>query len=160
MSKVLNQGLVTYPALVTDALRALTSDTHTDNVGSGVEEALGKTGKLLVAHLLGEVVDGHGVDELLVTDLGAVGERDDLLLGIDLSDLAALAKSLLLLGDSLGYSNPDTTSTIPGRETESGVGAPVAGNLIQDNVLGDILDIGGSNTLAEPLALHLYEESV
>lgn len=146
---------VTYPALVTDALRALTSDTHTDDVGSRVEQTLGEADELLVAHLLNEVVNSHGVDEGAVANAGAVGELDDLLLSIDLGHLTALAESLLLLGEGVGDGDPDATSAVTSREAESGVGAPVTSDLVQDDVLGDLLDIGSGNTLAEPLALHL-----
>lgn len=145
----------TYPALVTDALRALASDTHTDDVGSRVEQALGEADELLVAHLLNEVVNSHGVDEGAVANAGAVGELDDLLLSVDLGDLTALAESLLLLGEGVGDGDPDATSAVTSREAESGVGAPVTSDLVQDDVLGDFLDIGSGNTLTEPLALHL-----
>mgnify|MGYP000929348754 CR=1 FL=1 len=143
------------PALVTNALRTGATDTNTDDVGGGVEEALGELDELLVAHLLSKVVNSHGVDELVVANGGAIGEGDNLLLGVDLGDLAALAKALLLLRDSLGNSDPDTTGTVTSREAESGVGTPVTGNLVQDDVLGDGLDIGSGNTLAEPCGLHL-----
>lgn len=143
------------PALVANALRALASDTDTDNVGGGVVETLGEGDELLVAHLLDKVVNSHGVDELVVANGAAVGKGDNLLLSIDLGDLTSLAESLLLLGESLGDGDPDTTGTITGRESESGVGAPVTGNLAKEDVLSDPLDIRSSDSLAEPLALHL-----
>lgn len=148
-------GGATHPALVADALWALATDTNANDVGRGVEEALGELDELLVAHLLDEVVDRHGVDELAVANGGAISEVDNLLLSIDLGDLALLAEALLLLGQSVGDGDPDTASAVAGRESESGVGAPVAGNLVQDDVLGDRLDIGSGDTLTEPLALHL-----
>lgn len=149
-----------YPALVTDALRALTTDTNTNDVGSGVEETLGQGDELLVAHLLDEVVDSHGVDQGAVANGGAVGHGDGLVRRVDLGNLARLAEALLLGGKSVGDGDPDTTGTVPSGESESGIGSPVTSNLIQDDVLGDSLDIGSSNSLAEPLALHLEEGSV
>lgn len=145
------------PALVTDALRALASDTDTNNMGSGVVKLLGEADKLLVAEFLSEVINGHGVDELVITDGAAIGEVGNLLLGIDLGDLTLLAESLLLLGNGLSDGNPDTTGAITGGESESSVGAPVTSDLVEDNVLGNELSIGGSDTLTEPLALHLLD---
>lgn len=118
------------PALVTNALRALTTNTNTDNVSSRVEETLGEADELLVANLLGEVVNSHGADELAVSDCGTVSKVDDLLLGVNLGDLTSLAEALLLLGDGVGNSSPDTTSTVTGRESKGGVGAPVTSNLV------------------------------
>jgi hypothetical protein len=143
------------PALVTDALGALTADTNTDNVGGAVEEAAGELLQLLVAHGLGEVVDGHGVDHLLVVDSGTVTEEDTVVVGINKVDTAVLTEAGVLLGESVGDANPDGTSTAPGREAESGVGSPVASSLLEDNVLGDGLEVGCGDTLTEPLALHL-----
>ena len=60
-----------------------------------VEEALGQLDELLVAHLLDEVVDSHGVDQLAVGDCCAVLERNELLLGVDLDDLPVLAVALV-----------------------------------------------------------------
>jgi hypothetical protein len=143
------------PALVTNALRALTSNTDTNDVSGRVVELLGEGHELLVAELLGEVVNSHGVDELVVGNGAAISEVGNLLLGIDLGDLALLAESLLLLGDGLSDGNPDTTGTITGGESEGSVGAPVTSNLVEDNVLGDKLSVRSGDTLTEPLALHL-----
>lgn len=143
------------PALVTDALRALTSDTDTNDVSGRVVELLGEGHELLVAELLSKVVNSHGVDELVVANGATVGEVGNLLLGIDLGDLTLLAESLLLLGDGLSDGDPDTTGTITGGESEGSVGAPVTGNLVEDNVLGDKLSVRSGDTLTEPLALHL-----
>lgn len=129
-------------------------------MGSGVEEALGQGDELLVAHLLNEVVDSHGVDQGTIANGGAVGHGDGLVRRVDLGNLARLAEALLLGGKSVGDGDPDTTGTVPSGESESGIGSPVTGNLVQDDVLGDGLDIGSSNSLAEPLALHLEEGSV
>lgn len=146
---------LTHPALVADALGALATQTDTNNVGRRVEQTLGQVDELLVLHLLDELVNSHGVDQLAVADSGAIAQSDNLIVGVDLGDLTLLAKDLLLLGQSLGHGDPDTTGTVTGREAESGVGAPVAGDLVQDDVADGVLDVGGSDTLAEPLALHL-----
>lgn len=143
------------PALVADAVGAGTTDTNTDNVGGGVEELLGEGHELSVVHSLGEVVDGHGGDQLSVTNGGAVGEGDSLVVGVDLHDLVVGAVAGVLLGESVGNGNPDTTSTIAGGETEGSVGTPVTSGLVEDNVGGHGLDVGGSDTLTEPSALHL-----
>ena len=145
----------TYPALVTDALGAGATDTNTNDVGGRVVKTLGQADELLVAHLLNQLVNSHGVDELVIADGGAVLEADTLVVGVDLGDLALGTEALLLLGDGLGNGNPDTTGAVAGREAEGGVGAPVAGNLAQNGVAGDELHVGGSDTLAKPLALHL-----
>ncbi|KAH0194592.1 Udp-Galactopyranose mutase in complex with Udp, partial [Aureobasidium melanogenum] len=143
------------PALVADALGAVTADTNTDNVGAAVEETLGELVKVVVAHGLGEEVDRHGRDELAVLDGGTILESNGVGIGVNLGDSGVRAVHGLLLGKSVGDGNPDTTSTTLGREAESGIGAPVAGSLVQDDVLGDSLEVGSSDTLTEPLALHL-----
>ena len=143
------------PALVTNALGALTSDTDTDNVGGAVEEALRQLLALLILHGLGQVVNGHGVDHLLVVDGGAVAEKDAVVVGVDAVHTAVLTEAGVLLGESVGNTNPDGTSAALGREAEGGVGSPVTGGLLEDNVLGDNLEVGCGNTLTEPLALHL-----
>lgn len=145
------------PALVTNAVGASTTDTDTDNVSGGVEELLGEGHQLLVVHGLSQEIDSHGGDQLLVTDGGAVGQGDSLVAGVDLGDLALLTEAGVLLGEGVGNSNPDTTGTVTGREAEGGVGTPVTGGLIHDNVVGDGLQVGGSDTLTEPSALHLDE---
>jgi len=145
----------TYPALVTDALRTLAANTDANDVGRRVEEALGQLDQLLVAHLLNEVIDGHRADKLIVADRGAIAERDDLLLSIHLDNLALLAEPLLLLREGVRNSDPDTAGTIACREPEGGIGTPVTSNLVEDDVLSDQLEVRGSDTLAEPLALHL-----
>lgn len=146
---------MTHPALVTNAVRAASTETNADDVCRGVVETLGDADELLAAHLLDELVEVHGGDELLVANLGAIGEADDLLVGVDLGDLTLLSEALLLLGQRVGDGDPDTTGTVPGRETESGVRAPVTSSLVQDDVLGNELDVGGSYTLAEPVTSHL-----
>jgi hypothetical protein len=143
------------PALVTDAVRAGTTDTNTNNVGGGVEELLGEGHELGVIHGLGEVVDCHGGNKLLVTNGGAISQGDGLVVGIDLFDLVLGAVAGVLLGDGVGNGDPDTTGTVASRETESSVGTPVTGGLVEDDVGGHSLDIGGSDTLTEPSALHL-----
>lgn len=146
---------VTYPALVTDALRPLASQTNTNNVGRRVKEILAERDELLVAHGLDQLVNSHGRNQLLVTNGGTVAQANDLLGGVDLGDLSLLAKSLLLIRESVGNGNPDTTGTIASGEAEGSVGAPVTGNLAEDGVLDSCLDIRSSYTLTEPLALHL-----
>jgi hypothetical protein len=143
------------PALVTDAVGAGTTDTNTDNVGGGVEELLGEGHELSVVHGLGEVVDSHGGNKLLVTNGGAISQGDGLVVGVDLLDLVLGTVAGVLLGEGVGNGNPDTTGTVAGGETESSVGAPVTGSLVEDDVGSHGLDIGGSDTLTEPSALHL-----
>ena len=101
------------------------------------------------------MVNGHGGNQLLVANGSSVLHGDDLLGSIHLGNGTLLAESLVLLGESVGDSDPDATSAVAGRELESGVGAPVTSNLVQDDVLGNSLHIGGSNALAEPSSLHL-----
>lgn len=124
-------------------------------MGGGVKETLRQANKLLVAHLLNQVVDSHGVDELAVADSLAVCESDGLLLGVHLGDLALLAESHLVLGQSVTHGNPDTTGSVAGREAKGGIGTPIASNLVENDILGHILDVRSGNTLSEPLALHL-----
>lgn len=66
-----------------------------------------------------------------------------------------LAIPLLLLGQSVRNGDPNTTGTVPGGEAEHVVGTPVAGDLVENDILHDFLHIGGSNTLAKPISLHL-----
>lgn len=143
------------PALVADTLWAVATDTDTNDVGGAVEETLGQADELLVAHGLSKEIDRHGADQLLVLDRGAVLERDLLGVGVDLGDGAMLTESAIVLGQSVGNGNPDATGAANGREAEGGVGAPVACSLVEDDVGDDLLDIRSSDTLTEPLALHL-----
>ena len=143
------------PALVTDSLGTSATDTNTDDVGRRVEELLGQTDQLLVAHHLGKMINGHGGDELLVSDGGAILQGYCSVVGVHLDHGALLTEASFLLGDSVGNGNPDTTSTAAGREAESGVRTPVTGGLVQDNVGSHSLDVGGSDTLTEPSTLHL-----
>jgi hypothetical protein len=124
-------------------------------VGAGEEEALGEGDELVVAHLLGQLVHGHGGDQLLVADGLAAGEGHGVGVGVDLLDLALLAEQGLLLGQGVGHGDPDASSAIAGGESEGGIGAPVAGDLVEDQVADGVLDIGSGDTLSEPLALHL-----
>jgi hypothetical protein len=124
-------------------------------VGGRVEELLGVVDELLVTDLLTQSINSHGGDELLVTDGGTIGQSDNLGAGVHLGDLSVLTEASLLLGESVGDGNPDTTGTITGRETEGSVGTPVTGSLVQDDVGGHSLDIRGGDTLTEPGALHL-----
>lgn len=128
-------------------------------MSGGVEELLGEANELLVADLLSEEVDSHGGDELLVADSGAITQGDGLVVGIDLDDLALLTEASLLLGDSVGDSDPDTTGTTTGGETESSVRTPVTSGLVKDDVGRHGLDVRGSNTLTQPGTLHLMRIS-
>lgn len=143
------------PALITNALGARATDTNTNDVGGGVEELLGVADQFLVSHGAGKEVDGHGGNESLVTNGGAIGHLDSLVVGVDLDNAALLTEASVLLGDGVGDGNPDATSTATSGETESSVRTPVTGGFVQDNVGGNGLDVGGSDTLTEPSALHL-----
>lgn len=145
----------TYPALVTNAIRACATQTNTNDVCGGEVETLGDGLKLLVTHLLNQLVQVHGGNQLLITNGAAVAHGHDLLVGIDLGNLALLAEDLLLLRQGVGNSNPDATSAIASREAEGGVGAPATGSLVENNVLGDLLDSRSSHTLTEPVGTHL-----
>lgn len=150
-----NRKRNTYPALISNAVRARTSETDTNDVSSGIEETLGQADELLVAHLLSKMVNSHGVDQLAIANSGAISKANSLLLSIDLGHLSMLAEALLLLGDGICDSDPDAASAVPSRESECSIGSPAAGYLIQDDVLGNCLDIRGSDSLAKPFALHL-----
>lgn len=143
------------PALVTNALRASTTDTNTNDVSGGVEKLLGSANEILVSQGVGQEVHGHGGDKLLVTDGGAVGHLDGLVVGVNLGDLALVTKAGVLLGDGVGDGNPDTTGTATSREAEGSVRTPVTSSLVQDDVGGNSLEVGGSDTLTEPSTLHL-----
>ena len=146
------------PALVADSLRASATNTNTNDVSGRVEELLAQTNQFLVAHQLRKMINSHGGDELLVSDSGAILQLHSSVVGVDLDNGALLTEAGLLLGDSVGDGNPDTASTTVGREAESGVGTPVTCGLVQDNVGGHSLDVGSSDTLTEPSALHLKTE--
>jgi hypothetical protein len=150
----------TYPALVSNSLRAFTSDTNTNNVGGGEEQSLAEVDQLLVTHLLDKSVHGHGGDQLVVSDSGAILESNGLVIGVHLADLAVVAEASLLLGDSVCNRNPDSTSSSMCGEAESGIGAPVASSLLEDDVLGDGLEVRGGDTLTQPGALHLIRHSL
>lgn len=143
------------PALVTNALRPRATDTHTDNVGGGVEELLGGGDQVGVGHGVGQEVDGHGGDQTLVANSSTIGHFNSLAVGVDLGDLALLTEASVLLGDGVGHGNPDTTGTTASGETEGRVGTPVTSGLVQDDVGGDGLEVGGSHTLTKPSTLHL-----
>lgn len=101
------------------------------------------------------MIHGHGGDESLVADGGAVLQLDSPVVGIHLDNLALLTEASLLLGDGVCDGNPDAASTSAGREAEGCVGAPVTSGLLKDDIAGDGLDIRSSNTLTEPSTLHL-----
>ena len=151
---------LTYPALVTNTLRASTTDTDTNNVGGGVEEVLAVANELPVTDGLDKGVDGHGGDEALVANGGAIRHLDGLVASVHLGNLALLTVASVLLGDGVGNSKPDTTSTAVSGETEGSVGTPVTSGLVQDDVAGHSLQVGGSDTLTEPGTLHLQRFSI
>ena len=143
------------PALVTDSVGARATDTNTNDVSRRIEELLGKGSNLLVTHSLSKEIHRHSGNELLVANSGAIGELDGLVVGVDLGNLALLTETSLLLGKGVGDGNPDTTRTTTSGETEGGIGAPVTGGLVKNNICGHGLDVGGGDTLTEPGTLHL-----
>lgn len=143
------------PALVADAFRAVATDTDTNDMSAAVEKTLREADQVLVAHGLSEEVDAHGADELVVLDGGSVLEGNFVGVGVNLGDGTVLAEAALVFGKSVGDGNPDTTGTTNGWETESRVWSPVARGLLEDDVLGDRLEVWSCNALTEPLALHL-----
>jgi hypothetical protein len=158
-ASTIDSVVTTYPALVADALWTLATKADANDVRRGVEQSLGELDELLVAHFFDELIDSHSVHQLAIADGRTIGEGDLLLSGVDLDNLALLTVHLLLGGQSIGDGDPDTTGTIASWEPESGVGTPTAGSLVQDDVLGDSLEVRGGDTLAEPLCLHLYRNS-
>lgn len=146
---------MSYPALIANPVGTSTTDTNTNDMGRRVEELLGVSDQFLVTNMLSERVDGHGGHKLLVANSGAVGHSNSLALGVDLLDLALLTEAGVFLGNGVGDSNPDTTSTVAGGETESSVRTPVTSGLVEDDVGGHSLDVGSGDTLTEPSALHL-----
>ena len=143
------------PALVADAFGALAADADADDVGGAVEEVFGEGDEGLVAHFLDEGVDGHCINEFLVLDRLAVLEGDNLCLCVDGLDTTLLAEHLVLLGYGFGDSNPDGACAAMGREAEGGVGTPIARSFLENDILGDGLDIWGCYSLTQPLTLHL-----
>lgn len=55
----------------------------------------------------------------------------------------------------VGHGDPDATGTTVGWEAEGSIWAPIAGCLLENDILGDGLEIWGCDTFTEPLALHL-----
>lgn len=125
-------------------------------MGVGIVEVLRGLDDLLVSSKLAEEVNSHGGNELSVLDSSTILESNLVARNIDLSHITTLAKALLLIGESSCDSGPDTTGTVASREAESGVGAPISGDLVHDNVVGQGLEVGSRNTLTEPASLHLY----
>ena len=126
-----------------------------DNVRGGVEEVFAEGDEGFVAQFLDERVDRHGVDQFVVVDHLPTCEGDDFRVRADGFDDAVGTELGLFFGESFCYCDPDTACTPVGWETEGGVGSPVSGGLLQDNILCDGLEIWGCDTLTEPLALHL-----
>lgn len=117
-------------------------------MGGGIVELLGHAYKLVVANGFGERINGHGSDELVVLDSGAVLQGHGLRLGINIGDGAVLAEARVLLLEGFGDSNPDASSAVTSRETESGIGSPVTRGFLKDDILGNIFQIGCRDTLA------------
>lgn len=76
-------------------------------------------------------------------------------IGVNLDHCSVLTKPSLVLGNGVGHSNPDTTSTTLSRELQGGIGAPVAGHPVEDDIAGQQLQVGGGNTLTKPGSVHL-----
>ena len=144
------------PALVADAFGARAADADADDVGGGVEEAFAEGGELLVLHLLDKGIDAHCGDEFLVFDRLAVFEGHTLSGSVHLGDGTILAVDAFFLGESVCNGDPDTACAAMGREAEGGIWTPVAGCFLEDHVLGDGLEIWGSDTFTKPLTLHLF----
>ena len=144
------------PAFVANTLRALATDADADDVGGGVEERLGEVDQFLVPHFLDARVDGNGRDELVVGDGLSIVERVLLRLAVDRLDRPVGTEASFFFREGFGDGNPDPTCAIERWETESSVGAPVAGGLLQDDILGHGLEIWIGYTLAKPCALHLF----
>jgi hypothetical protein len=149
------------PALVANPLWSGTADADTNDVSGGVEQAFAEVNEFLVPHALNEGIDGHGVDEFLVVDRCAVTKENAVPFSIDELDTAVFTEASLCWWDGFGYLNPDVASAAVGWEAECRIGTPVTGGLLEDGVLGDELEVGGSHTFAEPRALHLsYHVSI
>lgn len=123
----------------------------------GVEEVFAEGDEFLVAHFFDEGVDPHGGNEFLVADGFTILEGDDFVVGVDFLDGPVGAKLGVLFGKGVGHGDPDATGTTVGWEAEGGVWSPVAGCLLENDILGDGLEIWGCDTFTEPLALHLED---
>jgi hypothetical protein len=149
------------PALVANSLRPGTADADTNDVSGGVEKALAEINELLVPHALNEGIDGHGVDEFFVVDSCPVAKEYAMPFSIDELDTAVFTEASLCWRDGFGDLNPDVPSAAMGWEAECRVGTPVTGGLLEDGVLSDEFEVGGSHTFAEPSTLHLlYHVSI
>ena len=124
-------------------------------MGGGIEEVFGKRYKRFVAHLLNESVHGHCTDELFVADCFAIFEGDHFSICVDFLDSAMRAKHSLFFRYSVGNGDPDGACPAVCWETEGGVGSPVTGGPLHNDVLRHSLNIRSSDTLTQPLALHL-----
>lgn len=144
------------PAFVADPLGAGAANANADDVGGGVEEVFAEGDEVRLVHFLDERVDGHGADEFLVGNGLAVLEGDYFAVGVNGFHGTVRTKLRLFLGNGVCYCNPNAACATVGREAESCVGTPVAGGLLEDDVLGHGLQIWSGDTLAEPLTLHLH----
>lgn len=121
----------------------------------GVEEVAGPGLEEGGTHEVGEEVDGHGGDEAAVADGLTAGESDGFGVDIDLCDGRIWAEEELLLRKGVGHGDPNAAGAAPSGEAEGCVGAPVSGGFAEDYVLCDGLEVGGSDSLTQPFALHL-----
>jgi hypothetical protein len=124
-------------------------------VSAGVKQTFTQGNKFLVLHLLNKLVNGHGSNQLLVSDCLSALQGHRVCIGIDLGYLTLLSKKGLFLWQGLGHRNPDTTSTIAGGESESSIRSPISSGLVENDVSNTSLDIWCRDTLSEPGALHL-----
>lgn len=123
----------------------------------GVEEVFAEGDEFLVAHFFDEGVDTHGRNEFLVADGFAIFEGDDFVVGVHFLDGPVGAELGVFFGKGVGHGDPDTTGTTIGRKAEGGVWSPIAGCLLENDILGDGLQIWSCDTFTEPLALHLED---
>lgn len=80
---------------------------------------------------------------------------DDLVVGVDRFDGTVGAELCFFFGNGVGYRDPNAAGAAVGWEAEGCVRAPITGRLLENDVLGDGLEIRGCDTLAEPFTLHL-----
>ena len=147
------------PAFVAYPFGTLTTDADPDYVGGGVEEVFAEGDEGFVAHFLDEGIDGHGVDKFLVVDSIAIFESHDFRVCINFPNISICTKSRLLFRECVSYRYPDGSSPTVSRETEGGIRSPIAGGLLQNDVLRDIFEVWCCNALAQPLALHLHRSA-
>lgn len=97
---------------------------------------------------------------MLILDPRPVTELSDFLGSVDLLDGAFGTKSEFVLGELLGYSSPDSTSTVSSGESESSVGSPVRSCFHSEGVAHSGTDVGCGHTFTKPFALHLVKSAL